>query len=100
VGKEVLDELKERAGAESNARLGEDVRRLLREGDDGQFYVDYLWAVRDELGYDYSEFLDRHSSVISDGLRKYGQNAAIRSKYEWLDHYHRSVVVRLKATVQ
>lgn len=99
VGKEALDELKEQADPETNGRRGEDVRSLLHEGDDGQFYVDYLWAVRDELGDDYSEFLDRHFSVISDGLKKYEQNVAIRSKYEWLHHYHRSVVVRLNAAV-
>ncbi|MGD0870142.1 MAG: hypothetical protein ABSB88_11365 [Bryobacteraceae bacterium] len=97
VGKEVLDELKEQTGARAGGRPGEgeNALSLLREGDDGQFYIDYLWAVRGELGDDYGEFLDRHGSLISDGLKNYTQNAAIRSKYEWLDHYHRSVLARL-----
>jgi hypothetical protein len=97
VGKEVIEELNENPGLwiHDQGTEMEEVRGLLREGDDGQLYVDYLRAMRSELD-DYDDFLHRHQSFIAERLERYSQNAKVRSKYEWMERYHRSTLSDLE----
>jgi hypothetical protein len=70
------------------------LRSLLRT-ENGVSYVDYLRASESEFDYpetDYFDFLKRHKQLIESNLQKHSGNARIRKKYEWLAHYHNTVV--------
>ncbi len=74
-----------------------DLRRLMRKDDDGQLFVDYLWAARNEVDDPsvYPIFLDRHRKLIEERLELYAQNRDIRRKYKWLKRYHRETIARI-----
>jgi hypothetical protein len=67
-------------------------KRLLRMGDDGLWFVDYLRAMDSELDepLDYPGMLLRHrNAIISRGNEAPPASAAL-SKYLWLARYHNS----------
>jgi len=100
VGREVFEELDDNAGlwVHDHDTEIEGVHSLLREGDDGQFYVDYLRVMREELLEHYDAFLSHHQSLIAERLERYSTNANVRFKYEWMDHYQRSTLIELERT--
>lgn len=68
------------------------VERLMRTGEDGTRYLDYLRAESefdDEVAY--YLFIDRHAALIRAGLAAAG-SARVRRKYAWLAGYHNEVV--------
>lgn len=100
VGKEVFKELATNSGLWVHDRESEQesVRHLLRRDDDGEFFIDYLRVIRDELddpGSEYQIFLDRHYEIIQEGLVRYSRERKIRKKYEWMNRYHRATIARL-----
>lgn len=70
------------------------IRRLLRKGDDGIFYIDYARAVESELDNidEYPLFLRHHRELIIQGAEKNKLNQNILNKYLWLATYHNSIV--------
>ncbi|EFG85473.1 hypothetical protein F1645_13600 [Novacetimonas hansenii] len=65
------------------------VRKLLRRGDDGLHYVDYLYAFRDEMD-EYEEFpafLKRVKNHIVANATAASENLGILQKYLWAAKY-------------
>ncbi len=75
----------------------EYVNRLLRTGEDGTRFVDYLGASEDEHDAfeDYMGFLGRHAALIRQNLAEISKYT-IRRKYLWLGRYHNSVVSQIR----
>lgn len=96
VGEEVLEELKINPAlwvhdGESDVKAA---RGLLRRDFDGEYFVDYLRVIEEELDdrSEYPALLDQHDDFIKHGLKRYKDNASILSKYKWLREYHRHTV--------
>lgn len=73
----------------------EYVTRMLREGDDGLFYVDYLKACRSELNDPNTGFtlkLKQHAGHIAKAAAAFDQFTTAKQKYAWLARYHNIVV--------
>jgi hypothetical protein len=105
VGEEVFEELENNRGLWMHDKRDEKqaVRNLLRTGDDGELYVDYLRVIRDELDdpvTEYDEFLNRHQSLITECLQRYSGNDNVRAKYTWMDRYHQLTLRDLKTTLR
>jgi hypothetical protein len=69
-------------------------KTLLRRDFDGEYFVDYLRVIEEELDErsEYPALLDQHAEFIRSGLRRYKDNASILAKYKWLREYHRYTV--------
>ncbi|MBX5273205.1 hypothetical protein HJB99_31945 [Rhizobium sp. NLR17b] len=76
----------------------EYVSRLLRTGEDGARFIDYLGASEDEHDAfeDYVAFLDRHAALIRQNLAE-AYKASIRRKYLWLARYHNDIVSEIRS---
>ncbi|WP_245285061.1 MULTISPECIES: hypothetical protein [Agrobacterium] len=76
----------------------EYVHRLLRTGEDGTRFIDYLGASEDEHDAfeDYVAFLDRHAALIRQNLAE-AYKASIRRKYLWLARYHNDIVSEIRS---
>jgi hypothetical protein len=82
------------------------IRTLIRRGDDGIWFIDYLRAIESEMEDPamYMNFLQAHRDCIlsgaadlirsDDAMDKNVNNAII--KYSWLSHYHNEVVRDLR----
>ncbi|WCK05864.1 MULTISPECIES: hypothetical protein [Agrobacterium] len=75
----------------------EYVNRLLRIGEDGTRFIDYLGASEDEYDAfeDYIAFLDRHAALIRLNLAEV-RKPTIRRKYLWLASYHNDIVSQIR----
>lgn len=71
-----------------------------RDSKDRRRFVDYLRAVKGELGDPtaYADYLDQHRSLIDSGLKKYARDPSIHKKYEWLDDYHVRTAAKMRRT--
>lgn len=76
----------------------EYVNRLLRTGEDGTRFIDYLGASEDEHDAfeDYVAFLDRYAALIRQNLAE-AYKASIRRKYLWLARYHNDIVSEIRS---
>jgi hypothetical protein len=72
------------------------IEGLLATGEDGTRYIDYLRASRSEFEYvgGWLEFLNRHASLVRDGLAQ-PSNHRVARKFEWLARYHDGCVAEL-----
>lgn len=72
----------------------EATKNLLRRDFDGEYFVDYLRIIEQELDdrSEYPALLDQHDEFIKRGLRRYKQSASILAKYKWLREYQRYTV--------
>jgi hypothetical protein len=100
VGEEVFDQFKENPALwvhdlDTEMRT---LKGLLRRDFDGEYFVDYLSVIEDELDNpeEYPSLLDRHQEFIEEGITQYKNDASILPKYKWLREYHRHTVARLK----
>src|SRR5258708_6128572 len=68
------------------------VKALLRRDCDGEFFVDYLRVIEEELDdrSKYPSYLDQHQEFIAFNLAQYSGNPSILQKYKWLQEYHDS----------
>jgi hypothetical protein len=77
------------------------VGKLVRRGDDGIWFVDYLRAFAEELDEPETHpiFLKAHRHVILEGARRLAKTplSSPISKYLWLASYHNGVVSELSA---
>ncbi|MGH9488888.1 MAG: hypothetical protein ACRD17_00130, partial [Terriglobales bacterium] len=97
VGEEVLREAKTNPALWTHGDGGEELRgvkSMLRRDFDGEYFVDYLRILKDELDEpeDYPQLLELHSEFIQKGLEKYAAKASVLPKYKWLREYHRRTV--------
>jgi hypothetical protein len=74
----------------------EHVNGLLREGEDGTRFIDYLGASENEFDAfeDYLAFVGRHAALIRQNLAA-SHKPTIRRKYLWLARYHNDIVSRI-----
>lgn len=72
------------------------IRRMLRRGDDGLWFIDYLQAMRSEL--DNPEFhpdlVAQHRAMILENISSASPQSRVFQKYLWLAHYLNDVVKR------
>lgn len=73
------------------------VRSLLRQGEDGIWFIDYLRAFAGELDHPdyYPEYLSRHREAILRAGITEDTVSPLAVKYAWLATYHNSVVNEL-----
>ena len=73
------------------------LRKLLRRGEDGFWFVDYLTAIAGEMDnpdVDYPKFLERCRKFIIDAANATPTESKALQKYLWLAEYHNSVCDR------
>jgi hypothetical protein len=96
VGEEVLREVKNNPALWVNDADYDlkATKSLLRRDFDGEYFVDYLRVIEEELDErsEYPALLDEHAEFIRRGLRRHKDNASILAKYKWLREYHRYTV--------
>jgi hypothetical protein len=70
------------------------MEKLLRQGDDGMWFIDYAVALEQELNEPemYPIFLQRHREVILAGARNHTKLNAILSKFVWMANYHNQII--------
>lgn len=64
--------------------------KLLKRGDDGLYFIDYLGGMQGEFDEfeSYLELLRRHKALIDRGLSAAANGTAVRQKYRWSAIYH------------
>ena len=75
----------------------EIVGSLLRQGDDGMWFIDYAAALEQELDEPemYPIFLQRHREVILSGAKNHVKLNAILSKFIWMANYHNQIISKM-----
>jgi len=76
----------------------EIIINLLKQGDDGMWFVNYAKAIETELDdIDmYPIFLQRHKEVILTGVEHQEKLNAVLSKFIWMAHYHNQIVSNIE----
>ena len=71
--------------------------KLLRQEDDGMWFIDYVAALEGELDEHemYPIFLQRHREVILAGAQKHSQLNSALSKFVWMANYHNQIVTNM-----
>ena len=72
----------------------EFVGTLIKQGDDGMWFIDYAKAIERELDEPemYPIFLKKHRDVIIEGAKKHKTLNSVLSKYIWMAYYHNKIV--------
>lgn len=72
----------------------EHVKGLIRQADDGLWFVDYARAVKTELDEPkmYLIFLRRHRDLILNASSKFKELNKEMEKYVWLANYHNALI--------
>lgn len=68
---------------------------LVRQGEDGFYFVDYLKACRSELKNPAAGFpmkLREHARFVTEAAANFGELTSAKQKYLWLARYHNTVV--------
>ncbi len=75
------------------------IRDMLKQGDDGIWFIDYGRAIERELDEPemYPKFLERHRELIIEGVREYKLKDNVLGKYLWLAKYHNQIVQEIKS---
>lgn len=71
---------------------------LLKQGDDGMWFINYAKAIETELDdIDmYPIFLQRHKEVILAGVEHQDKLNTVLSKFIWMAHYHNQIVSNIE----
>lgn len=77
----------------------EDIREMVRQDENGIWYIDYLRGFESELDVQelYPDYLGHHRNIILNN--RHSEDERIRLKYEWLTNYHNEVVHELNDDV-
>jgi hypothetical protein len=72
------------------------LRRLLKRGDDGFWFIDYLQAIRTELDHPelHPNIVAQHRALIINGAASAPTHSRVLQKYLWLAHYLNDAVER------
>lgn len=74
----------------------EFIYNLLRQGDDGIWFIDYLFAFEEEVEFDdYHKLLTQHQDMITKASNFTEEVTGLALKYNWLTKYHNSTLTRL-----
>lgn len=101
VGPEVFRALREDARLRADHHDLEDEihyqRELLQQGDDGLWFIDYLYGFREEMDYpeDHLDLVTQHRSQIIAAANAAPATSRVLQKYLWLARYLNDVVERL-----
>jgi hypothetical protein len=70
------------------------IRDMLRQGDDGMWFIDYGRAIERELDEPemYPFFLKKHRALIVRRARQFKSSGGVLAKYLWLANYHNRLV--------
>lgn len=74
------------------------IHKLIRQDDDGLYFIDYIRAIQSELDdpeAGYILFLERHRSLIKRNLGKHAGQERVLDKYKWLSRYHDELINEL-----
>jgi hypothetical protein len=73
------------------------IQNLIRKGNDGIWFVDYIRAFERELDDPsmYPDLLREHRTLILDGAKRFSKLNGVMSKYLWLAVYHNTRVSEL-----
>lgn len=102
VDPELIKELKQnkllRKYGHSVEQESEHISELVRQSDDGLWFIDYARAIESELNEPemYPDFLIKHRDLIiknSSNFKNYDKNM---EKYVWLASYHNALVNEIK----
>jgi len=76
------------------------IRHMLRQGDDGMWFIDYARAIEPELDEPemYRTFLETHRALIIKRARQFKSLSTVLAKYLWLANYHNHLVHEIKST--
>ena len=71
---------------------------LLKQGDDGMWFIDYATAIEQELNEPemYPTFLRRHREVILSGAKSHAKLNSVLRKFVWMANYHNQIVATLR----
>jgi hypothetical protein len=77
------------------------LEQLIRQGDDGMWFLDYVAALDGEFDeYKmYPIFLERHRQIILSSAKKHSKLNAVLSKFVWMANYHNQVILNLEDDV-
>ena len=69
------------------------IRCIMRRGEDGLWFVDYLKSIRAEMDFPerYSDFLATHRAHVVEGAQNATSSLKILQKYLWLASYHNQI---------
>lgn len=72
------------------------IRRLLKRGEDGFWFIDYLQAMRSELDHPelHPDIVAQHRALIIAGAASAAPHSRVLQKYLWLAHYLNDAVDR------
>jgi hypothetical protein len=72
----------------------ESVKDLLKQGDDGMWFIDYGRVTMGELDEPEMRpiFLQRHREVILAGAKRHAKLNSILTKYIWMANYHNNII--------
>jgi hypothetical protein len=72
------------------------IRRMLKCGEDGLWFIDYLAAIRSELDdlAQYPDLISQNRSLILDNIRRVPAHSRVFQKYLWSAHYLNEVIDR------
>lgn len=75
----------------------EYIGRLIKQGDEGLWFIDYIRAMEDELDDPalFPGYLLKHKEIICDGTTKFKKINKILSKYLWMAKYHNDFIKKL-----
>jgi len=72
------------------------IKEMIRLGDDGLYFNDYLRSFVTENPDLYLVFLKKHREIISESIKKYKDHNEIIKKYLWMANYHNILIDELK----
>ncbi len=71
------------------------IKEMIRLGDDGLYFIDYLRSFITENPDLYLVFLKKHREIISESIKKYKDHNEVIKKYLWMANYHNILIDEL-----
>lgn len=70
------------------------IKALLRQSDDGIWFIDYLKAIEGEMDNEalYPEYIINHRQLIVKNASKFNYLNKVLAKYIWLANYHNQII--------
>ena len=70
----------------------EFVGTLIKQGDDGMWFIDYAKAIERNSWNPRCTPFEKHRDVIIEGAKKHKTLNSVLSKYIWMAYYHNKIV--------
>ncbi|WP_374088449.1 hypothetical protein [Methylomicrobium lacus] len=74
------------------------IKDMIRQSDDGLFFIDYLRAIVTEYENPdlYLVFLKKHREIILESIAGLNEHNKFTEKYTWMANYHNNFIDKLK----